>query len=64
MLFRHDYSSENMLLPINAVSDVTEDSVVEIVVSGRSLNRSIIFSIVHRDDLVVHPVVLVCPLIT
>ncbi|XP_022252201.1 serine/threonine-protein kinase D1-like isoform X2 [Limulus polyphemus] len=33
ILFRHEYSSENMLLPINAASDVTENTVVEVVLS-------------------------------
>lgn len=33
-LFRHDYTSENMLLPIKAVSDVSEGSLIEIVVSA------------------------------
>lgn len=34
ILFRHDYNSQNMLLPINAASDVTDGALVEIVVSG------------------------------
>lgn len=36
-LFRHDYTSENMLLPIKAVSDVSEGSLIEIVVSGKTI---------------------------
>ncbi|KAL3183598.1 hypothetical protein MRX96_033704 [Rhipicephalus microplus] len=35
LLFRHDYNSENILLPINAASDVAEGTLVEIVVSGK-----------------------------
>ena len=35
LLFRHDYSSKNLLVPINVVSEVTEGSLIEIVVSGR-----------------------------
>ena len=34
ILFKHEYHSENMLLPINVASDVTEGALVEIVVSG------------------------------
>ncbi|XP_076313732.1 serine/threonine-protein kinase D3-like isoform X2 [Tachypleus tridentatus] len=33
LLFRHDYNSGNMLLPISAASDVTENTVVETVLS-------------------------------
>ncbi|RWS30043.1 serine/threonine-protein kinase D1-like protein [Leptotrombidium deliense] len=36
ILFKHDYSSENILLPINVASDITDGSLVEIVVSGNS----------------------------
>ncbi|XP_042902741.1 serine/threonine-protein kinase D3 isoform X2 [Parasteatoda tepidariorum] len=35
LLFRHDYGSTNILLPINAASEVTEGTLVEIVVSGK-----------------------------
>lgn len=35
LLFRHDYSSKNLLLPINVVSEITEGSLIEIVVSGK-----------------------------
>ena len=34
ILFRHDYNSQNMLLPINAASDVTDGALIEIIVSG------------------------------
>lgn len=40
LLFRHDYNSQNMLLPINAASDVTDSSLVEIVVSGKKTHGS------------------------
>ncbi|XP_022240643.1 serine/threonine-protein kinase D1-like [Limulus polyphemus] len=33
ILFRHDYNSENMLLPISAATDITENTVVEIILS-------------------------------
>ncbi|XP_076360399.1 serine/threonine-protein kinase D1-like isoform X2 [Tachypleus tridentatus] len=33
ILFRHEYNSENLLLPINAATDVTENTVVEIILS-------------------------------
>ncbi|XP_022249184.1 serine/threonine-protein kinase D1-like isoform X1 [Limulus polyphemus] len=33
LLLRHDYSSENMLLPINVASDVADNTVVEIILS-------------------------------
>ncbi|CAN7995288.1 unnamed protein product [Ixodes hexagonus] len=36
MLFRHDYNNENILLPINAASDVAEGTLVEIVVSANN----------------------------
>ncbi|XP_064489728.1 serine/threonine-protein kinase D3-like isoform X2 [Ornithodoros turicata] len=36
ILFRHDYNSENVLLPINAASDVAEGTLVEIVVSANN----------------------------
>ena len=35
LLFRHDYSSKNLLVPINVVSEITEGSLIEIVVSGK-----------------------------
>lgn len=44
-LFRHDYSSENMLLPIKAVSDVSEGSLIEIVVSGKTILSSKIVNV-------------------
>ncbi|XP_003747755.2 serine/threonine-protein kinase D3-like [Galendromus occidentalis] len=37
ILLRHDYSSENILLPINCISDISEGTVVEIVLSSRDL---------------------------
>ncbi|RWS02096.1 serine/threonine-protein kinase D1-like protein, partial [Dinothrombium tinctorium] len=36
ILFKHDYSSPNILLPINIASDITEGALVEVVVSGNS----------------------------
>ena len=36
MLFRHEFTPEYMLLPINVASDVTEGVLVEIIVSGKS----------------------------
>lgn len=36
LLFRHDYNNENILLPINAASDVAEGTLVEIVVSANN----------------------------
>lgn len=36
VLFRHDYNSTNMLLPINVASDVTEGSLLEIVLSANN----------------------------
>ncbi|UYV75301.1 PRKD1 [Cordylochernes scorpioides] len=41
LLFRHDYGSTNMLLPINAASDVTEGTLVEIVVSANNPSEEI-----------------------
>lgn len=35
ILFKHDYSSQNILTPINVASDVTNGSLVEIVVSQK-----------------------------
>lgn len=40
ILFKHEYHSENMLLPINVASDVTEGALVEIVVSGIHTNMT------------------------
>ncbi|XP_040073950.1 serine/threonine-protein kinase D3 isoform X2 [Ixodes scapularis] len=36
LLFRHDYNNENILLPINAASDVAEGTLVEVVVSANN----------------------------
>lgn len=36
ILFRHDYDSPNILQIINAASEVTQDTLVEIVMSGKS----------------------------
>ncbi|KAI1295433.1 Serine/threonine-protein kinase D1 [Halotydeus destructor] len=36
ILFKHDYQSQNILLPINAASDVNEGALVEVVVSGNN----------------------------
>lgn len=36
LLFKHEYNSEYVLLPINVASDVAEGALVEIVVSGKS----------------------------
>lgn len=35
LLFRHDYTNENILLPLNSVSDITENTLIEIVLSGK-----------------------------
>lgn len=35
LFFRHDYNYENILLPISSVSDVVENSLIEIVLSGK-----------------------------
>lgn len=43
ILFRHDYDSPNILQIINAASEVTQDTLVEIVMSGKcckSLERN------------------------
>lgn len=34
MLFRHEYSSENMLLPINVASEITEGTLIEVVLNA------------------------------
>lgn len=35
LFFRHDYTNENILLPLSSVSDVTENTLIEIVLSGK-----------------------------
>lgn len=37
LLFRHDYNSQNILQLINAASEVTDDTLVEVVLSSTSL---------------------------
>ncbi|XP_026679352.1 serine/threonine-protein kinase D3 [Diaphorina citri] len=37
MLFRHDYTYPNVLLIINAVSDIVDETVVEIVLAGKAV---------------------------
>ncbi|GIY57510.1 hypothetical protein CEXT_208101 [Caerostris extrusa] len=39
--FRHDYNSTNILLPINVASEVSEGTLVEIVVSGKDPSEDI-----------------------
>ncbi|KAJ6217177.1 hypothetical protein RDWZM_008334, partial [Blomia tropicalis] len=51
LLFRHDYNSENMLLPINAVSDVVEGSLVEIVVSANPPSDTVL---IRPHSLLIH----------
>ncbi|CAG2105773.1 unnamed protein product [Medioppia subpectinata] len=41
MLFKHDYNSQNMLLPVNAASDVTDGALIEIIVSGNNPSDSV-----------------------
>ncbi|XP_022649203.1 serine/threonine-protein kinase D3-like isoform X1 [Varroa destructor] len=40
ILLRHDYSSDNILLPINCISDINEGTLVEIVLSARELSEN------------------------
>lgn len=35
LLFRHEYNSNNILQLINAASDITDETLVEIVLTGR-----------------------------
>ncbi|XP_077527912.1 uncharacterized protein LOC144139448 [Haemaphysalis longicornis] len=35
ILFRHDYSNANILLPVTSAADVTEGCLVEVVISGK-----------------------------
>ncbi|GFU20301.1 hypothetical protein NPIL_704892 [Nephila pilipes] len=41
ILFRHDYSTTNILHPINVASEVSEGTLVEIVVSGKDPSEDI-----------------------
>ena len=50
ILFRHDYNSQNMLLPINAASDVTDGALIEIIVSGIYLFITINHSYVSQEQ--------------
>lgn len=49
ILFRHDYGSTNILLPINAASEVTEGTLVEIIVSGQCNIFSLLFDILLEN---------------
>lgn len=40
LLFRHDYESTNILQMINAASEVAQDALVEIVMSGEGKLRT------------------------
>lgn len=46
MLFKHDYSFTNMLTPINVASDITDGSLVEIVLSCKSI---FLFNLIARN---------------
>lgn len=35
MLFKHDYTSSNVLQPINTASDVIDGTMIEIVLTGQ-----------------------------
>ena len=47
LLFRHDYDSPNILQMINAASEVTQDSLVEIVLSGELVSTILLIYILY-----------------
>lgn len=45
LLFRHDYESQNILQLLNAVSDVTDETLIEIILnSSRKLKKKLFAS--------------------
>lgn len=36
LLFRHEYNSTNILQVINSASDITDETLIEIVLTGKS----------------------------
>lgn len=38
LFFRHDYNYENILLPLTSISDISENTLIEIVLSGNNSN--------------------------
>ncbi|XP_027204598.2 serine/threonine-protein kinase D3 isoform X1 [Dermatophagoides pteronyssinus] len=51
LLFRHDYNSKNLLVPINVVSEITEGSLIEIVVSANPPSDTVQ---IRRHSLSIH----------
>lgn len=43
-LFRHDYTKPNILQLINSASEITDDTLVEIVLSGKAIDRSFVYT--------------------
>lgn len=44
LLFRHDYSSPNILQMINSASEITDETLVEIVLTGKLANSLFLVS--------------------
>ncbi|KAK9759319.1 Protein kinase domain [Popillia japonica] len=54
LLFRHDYTSNNILQFINSASDITDETLVEIVLTGKVSPTAADVTIIRPHALIVH----------
>ncbi|XP_050438733.1 serine/threonine-protein kinase D1 isoform X2 [Adelges cooleyi] len=54
MLFRHNYSCDQILVPVHNVIDISDDTIIEIVLSGQLLSDEYEPTIIRPHTLAVH----------
>ncbi|KAL4134739.1 hypothetical protein QTP88_006459 [Uroleucon formosanum] len=54
LLFRHNYSCDQILVPVNNVIDISDETIIEIILSGQSLSEEYESSVIKPHSLTVH----------